>query len=470
MIEDNLDVQHHLLNLKRNFGGFFAPNREIFLTRAPGRLNVVGGGIDFTGATIIQFPIQEAIIATIQKRLDRRILIRSIANFDPGFNLIAEFNLDSLFAEGRLKSPDQIRSPGLATETTSWVDHVAGVFYQLFNTGAIQQLPCGATIGLSSNLPIRYNLSASGALYVVILQALKILYQLDLDNLNALNLCEKVAGEFMAAPGGIGDHITPALGARGKLLIHSTAADPIQIPIPEGYRLVGIGATPSPAIATERHLESRVGMMMGQRILLEAMKQPDIPDQPNQIVNFLIVHLRTENLAQQIRKLLPAKMLGKEFQRQFKSHDDPYTRIEANREYHIRSHVVHAVQEHIWATQMVNLLTDTESDANERMIQVGQIMYEAHALRNRSYRLRSKYSDLIVDLVKKAGPEQGFLGAIATGKGGGGTVAILTREDTIDILRNFLAQIAEVTNHSPYLFSGSSNGAFGFNTITTRLS
>lgn len=465
MIEDNLDVKNHLTNLKRNFGGFFAPKREIYLTRAPGRIDIIGGGIDYTGATIIQFPIREAIIATIQKRLDRRVLIRSIANFDHGFNLIAEFDLDSFYTDGQLKSPEQIRSTD-----PNWTDHVAGVFYQLLQTGVLPQLPFGATIGLSSHLPIGYSMSTSGALHAVILQALKILYQLNLAHQAGLQLCEKVSGEIVASPGGMGEHMAPALGKPGNLLIRTTAAEPLQVPVPEGFRFIAIGATPTPTIALERYFESRIGTLMGKRILLAASPAPETPEASGQAANFFVGYLTQDNLAQQIRKVLPAKMSGKDFIKQFKSHDDLYTRIEPNQEYPVRSHVVHAIQENLWANKMAKLLTDTEVDVKERMIQFGQIMYEVHALRNRSYRLRSRYSDLIVESVKKAGPEQGFWGALATGKGGGGTVAILTRDGTDDIVHNILAQIAEVTGRSPYLFSGSSGGAFGFNTITTQFS
>lgn len=467
MIEDNLDVKNHLLNLKRNFGGFFAPNRDILLTRAPGRMDIIGGGIDFTGASIIQLPVREAIIATIQKRLDRRVLIRSLTNLGTGFNLIAEFNLDSFYADGRLKAPEQIWHSRAAADVV-WTDHVAGVFYQMINTGALTQLPFGATIGLSSDLPINYNMSTSGALHVVVLQALKVLYQLELDNMSAMRLCEKVSGEVVASPGSLGEHMTSALGAPGQFLIRSNNPEPFLFPIPAGFRFVAIGATPTPVIAAERYGESRIGMMMGKRILLEASHPPEASTPGSQALNLFFGHLNPDTLAQQIRKLLPAKMSGQDFLKQFKSHDDPFTQIEPTKEYHIRSYVVHAIQENIWATKMVKLLTDTEMDVNERMTQFGQIMYEVHTLRNRSYRLHSRYSDMIVESVKKAGPEHGFWGALAMGKGGGGTVAILTREGTDDFIHNILTQIADLTGQLPYLFSGSSSGAFGFNTITTQ--
>ena len=55
---------------------------------------------------------------------------------------------------------------------------------------------------------------------------------------------------------------------------------------------------------------------------------------------------------------------------------------------------------------------------------MGRLMYESHA----SYSacgLGSTGTDLIVDLVKSAGADQGLFGAKITGGGSGGTVAVL---------------------------------------------
>jgi len=45
---------------------FFDPGESIFVTRAPGRLDVMGGIADYSGSLVLELPISEAIFAALQ--------------------------------------------------------------------------------------------------------------------------------------------------------------------------------------------------------------------------------------------------------------------------------------------------------------------------------------------------------------------------------------------------------------------
>jgi hypothetical protein len=49
---------------------FFQPDRRILITRAPGRLDVLGGLARDAGAPAVQIPVAEAACAAIQQRDD----------------------------------------------------------------------------------------------------------------------------------------------------------------------------------------------------------------------------------------------------------------------------------------------------------------------------------------------------------------------------------------------------------------
>jgi L-arabinokinase len=94
-------------------------------------------------------------------------------------------------------------------------------------------------------------------------------------------------------------------------------------------------------------------------------------------------------------------------------------------------------------------------------IELGELMYQSHE----SYSacgLGTRETDLLVELVRSAGPSQGLYGARMTGGGSGGTVAVLGRRDATPAIEEIAAKYAQTTGHRPHIFSGSSPGAAAF--------
>jgi L-arabinokinase len=88
-------------------------------------------------------------------------------------------------------------------------------------------------------------------------------------------------------------------------------------------------------------------------------------------------------------------------------------------------------------------------------------MYESH----RSYTacgLNSEGTDLLVDLVREAGPASGLFGAKITGGGSGGTVAVLGTRAAGSSIAMVCEQYARATNHHPQVFAGSPPGSAAF--------
>src|SRR5262252_3820882 len=50
---------------------FFDRDRELFVTRAPGRLDVMGGIADYSGSLMLELPIAEATLVAVQRSKDR---------------------------------------------------------------------------------------------------------------------------------------------------------------------------------------------------------------------------------------------------------------------------------------------------------------------------------------------------------------------------------------------------------------
>src|SRR2546422_8637625 len=57
----------------------FDPEPEIVVSRAPGRLDVMGGIADYSGSLVLQLPILEATYVALQPDLSRRLRIVSLS-------------------------------------------------------------------------------------------------------------------------------------------------------------------------------------------------------------------------------------------------------------------------------------------------------------------------------------------------------------------------------------------------------
>ena len=72
----------------------FARERPIFIARAPGRLDLMGGNDDYTGGMVFEATIREATWAAAQCATDRAIVLVNPQMGEHGWHERVEFALD----------------------------------------------------------------------------------------------------------------------------------------------------------------------------------------------------------------------------------------------------------------------------------------------------------------------------------------------------------------------------------------
>jgi galactokinase len=142
------------------------------------------------------------------------------------------------------------------------------------------------------------------------------------------------------------------------------------------------------------------------------------------------------------------------------------TTVDPNRIYKVRRATAHPVFENYRVHEFRRLLMASHNEG--ALSELGRLMYESHG----SYSdcgLGSPGTDQIVRLVQDAGPDKGLFGARITGGGSGGTVAVLGRSDAGKVITEIAEQYRNRTGYSPYVFSGSSPGAFRSGSRTMQI-
>src|SRR5438874_6465391 len=148
----------------------FDQEAELVVTRAPGRLDVMGGIADYSGSLVLELPVQEATFAALQRDPDRRIKVVSLSEDHtqpPAF----EMPLADLESAGKPLDYEVASVYFRRDPARHWAAYVAGAFLVLMRERQIS-FPEGARILISSRVPVGKGVSSSAALEVAAMQAI----------------------------------------------------------------------------------------------------------------------------------------------------------------------------------------------------------------------------------------------------------------------------------------------------------
>ncbi|MFH1737449.1 MAG: galactokinase family protein [bacterium] len=450
------DFQQFKKRAGRFFGDLLQPGRKVFVARAPGRLDVMGGIADYCGSLVLEMPLREATLVGVQRRRDRRLVLRSLEAEQEGLAKDVELSLDHFRSGGGLKSYRQISSHLRDELSQAWAAYVAGVFFVLEKERLSEPFRTGATICISSAVPFGAGIASSAAVEVATLYAVLAAYGLQLDGLEAACAAQLVENRVAGAPCGIMDQVTAVLGRDRALLALRCQPHSVEdiLSVPTGFRFVGIESRVKHAVGGSRYTDTRVGAFMGHKILLSTVGKKQDPFQG------YLTRITPCEYMERFRSHLPARISGGEFLKRYGDTLDPVTKVEPGKCYAVRSRVEHPIYENNRVERFRSIMQGRSDGKSESiMAALGRLMYASHWSYGRRCAMGSSETDLIVRLVRQAGPKRGLFGAKITGGGCGGTVAVLAADGTDDDLAGILDRYAEQTGFVPRIFKESSPGA-----------
>jgi len=460
--------QHPLPEARR----LFDKEGELIVTRAPGRLDVMGGIADYSGSLVLELPIQEATFAALQRDPARRLKIVSLLP-DLAREAVFEMSLDDFRSETGPIDYETARARFQRDPKRSWAGYVAGVFLTLMRERGIN-FPDGARILIDSQVPEGKGVSSSAALEVATMQAVAAAFDIQIEPRELALLCQMVENLVVGAPCGVMDQMTASCGQANKLL--ALLCQPAElcrmIAIPERVALWGLDSGVRHAVTGADYATVRIGTFMGYRIIAElaGLKvQEAAPGGPVYIDDpywrGYLSNLTPSQFEQSFSAHLPERIRGAEFLSRYRGTTDKVTRIDEGRIYPVRVPTAHAVYEHHRVRLYAELIN--RAPGERRLELLGELMYQSHA----SYSacgLGSPGTDRLVQLVREAGPKRGLYGAKITGGGSGGTVAVLGRRDAIESVVEVAQRYAQETGYRPYIFSGSSPGSAAYGHLKLR--
>jgi L-arabinokinase len=438
---------------------FFVPDRPVFVARAPGRIDLIGGIADYSGALVLELPLAVATWVAAQAADPPTIVVSSPATGPAPVELaladvVPPEPLDYASARALFA-----RDPAHA-----WSAYVAGALVVLQRERG-HALRHGVRLFVHSEVPVGKGVSSSAALTVASFEALAALAGADVGDRDLALLAQKVENAVVGAPCGVMDQMTAACGRRDHLLelLCQPAEIVSQLPIPAGLEVFGIDSGIRHAVSGADYGTVRAAAFMGYRIVAARAGLAARPVGPGRVAvddprfGGYLANVPPAAWRAELRAAVPEHLTGREFLARYGGSTDEATRIDPDTVYPVRVAAEHPIEEHARVRRFRDLLAAGAPDGAARA-ELGALMYASHA----SYGacgLGSDGTDLLVDLVRAAGAEAGLHGAKITGGGSGGTVAVLAEAGARASVEQIAARYEAETGRAATIFAGSSDGA-----------
>ncbi|KAF5456554.1 hypothetical protein F2P56_026024 [Juglans regia] len=492
--------------------GLFNWEEEIFVARAPGRLDVMGGIADYSGSLVLQLPIREACHVAVQRnhpskhRLWNHALARQQAKGQgstPVLEIVSygselsnrgpTFDMDlSDFMDGEQPmSYEKAKKYFARDPSQKWAAYVAGTILVLMTELGVR-FENSISMLVSSAVPEGKGVSSSAAVEVASMSALAAAHGLSISARDLALLCQKVENHIVGAPCGVMDQMTSACGEANKLL--AMVCQPAEIvglvEIPSHIRFWGIDSGIRHSVGGADYGSVRIGAFMGRKMMksiASSMLSQSLPSSSGENIDEYeddgvelieaeasldyLCNLSPHRYEALYAKMLPESMLGETFLEKYADHNDSVTVIDPKRNYGVTAAAKHPIYENFRVKAFKALLTSATSD--EQLTALGELLYQCHY----SYSacgLGSDGTDRLAKLVQAmqhSKSDDGTLyGAKITGGGSGGTVCVVGRNclrsshQIIEIQQRY----KKATGYLPFVFEGSSPGAGRFGHLKIR--
>lgn len=447
-------IRQFLAHLQADAGDFLREGHpEVFVARAPGRLDVMGGLSEYAGCLACQWPLAAATVVAVQRRDDRRLVLRNYNTQDT-----VSLSLEDFYGTAALLPITTLQK--MFGGQNAWAAHVAGAYPTLAKHRKLTRRTHGANIACFSNIPFRAGAASSAALQCATLWALTAAYRLILDPMEIALLAQKIENQLVGTLAGVAEPAASALGRKDQLLLLRCQPHDLEgyAPLPPGLMIAGLQFGRKDTTAAYRL--TRVSAFIAQAIIARFYSDTGIKKDPTR---GYLANVTADAFGRYFRHVLPETLTGAQFLKDFAAIPDRLTTVDPAADYFPRAAAEFHVCENARAEALVRELR-TPADAHSPFdraaaVRAGQLLLESHTACSRQARLGSPAADLLVQLVTQRGPDRGLYGARLAGGEGAGGVTVLADSAARHELDAIAADYQRQTGRQVQVLAGSSAGA-----------
>jgi L-arabinokinase len=439
------------------FSGFFNSG-EIWVSRVPARLDVMGGIADYSGSNVCEAVLGRGMLMALQPRTDRTLRIRTLQVGKRNLPVETRIPLDYFTSGDALGSYAEVRGMCQSNPLVAWAAYIGGSIFTLLKEESVK-LPFGFSLLLLSAVPMNVGIGSSAAVEIGTLTCLNAYLGASLEAPRIARLAQMAENHVVGAPCGIMDQIAITSGRAGKMthILCRPGSVLGEVEIPKGTGFVGINSMVRHSVGANPYSDTRIGAFIGKKII------NDLRSKAARSPLAYLTELTVPELMEHYLPHLPESVIGSAFLAEHKTHDDPVTTIQPDATYRVAGPTRHPVEENERVQKFMQSL-EAATEGDEKMLEAaGELMYAAHESYRNNCHLSVDEVDFLVEAVRKRGPRRGLYGAKITGGGTGGTVAVFGQ---LAALKEEIPQIAVEYSRRvgaiPDIFEGTSPGAMEF--------
>jgi galactokinase len=433
---------------------------EVWVVRAPARLDVMGGIADYSGSNVCESVLGRGMLIALQPRTDRTLRIRTMQVGTRSLPVETRIPLTYFDSGEGLAGYGDVRALCQANPLVNWASYIGGSIFTLLKEEPAK-MPYGFSLLLLSAVPMNVGIGSSAAVEIGTLCCLNTYLGLKLSPSRLARLGQMAENHVVGAPCGIMDQTAITVGREGCMthILCRPGEVKGEVQIPPGTGFVGINSMVRHSVAGNPYADTRVGAFMGKKII------NDIRARTGRGALDYLTELSVDEFRTHYAREIPEEMLGSTFVSEHKTHDDPVTKIQPDATYRVAGPTRHPIEEDERVLKFMDAIRAASGGDEDALVTAGECMYKAHDSYRDNCRLSAEEVDFLVEAVRKRGARNGLYGAKITGGGTGGTVAVFGR---LEALKRHVPQIA--TEYSrrvgamPDIFEGTSPGAMQFGT------
>jgi len=472
------DAQSFIEQCKALGGSIFDHGREIFISRSPGRLDLMGGNDDYTGGMVFETTIREATFFAAQGRTDDQFVLYNPGVKNLGWQETIRFSLSDLGTSINEGDLEQFRAWINDDPARSWFSYIVGnlFFLKLNYPSAVTH---GLNMFMDSSIPLGKGVSSSAALEVASMKACAAAYGIKAQGIELAQWTQWVENTIALSASGVMDQYAVIMGDVDTFtpMICQPCIPLPPVRLPQGLRVWGIDSGVRHSVAGIEYEAARAATFMGYQLICEKDGLEVRRDDAGVLSRYTdpnwdgyLARLSPSEFRACFEDALPLTLRGSDFLSSHPVHFDPYTPVRPEIMYPVRYNCRYAVEENQRVRLFHEILKSVVAPVSDLTLEtLGELMFGAH-LGYSDCGLGSPATDLLAEMVKQRRANDLF-GAKITGGGAGGTVAILGRDSAQAnaAVREIFDQYHEQTGNEPYFFEGTSKGADAFGVVTMHL-
>jgi L-arabinokinase len=290
-----------------------------------------------------------------------------------------------------------------------------------------------------------------GAALAATMQALAVPLGMDGDLEHIVRICGQAHRSINGIVAGMASASAPLAAQTGCVLPIAcrpfSLGEPIRLP--DQAMIVGIHCGVRHPEAARKYAHARTTALMGREII-RRLRDARAREQWDGMLASISVTEYVEHL----RDRLPTKLTGQHFLDCCGPLADEDATIDPQGTYKIRSRAEHHIYEDGRVRQFAERVSRAARTGQEQSLaDAGELMYASHWSYGQRCGLGSIESDLLVNLLRQAGPSAGIFGARVSGRGAGGTVVALARRtpEAVEAIRTAVEVYQRKTRHAAHM-------------------